>query len=94
MSYQESSNRSKISRPLLHHQGSRRDGTLGEDGSSSKPPDLVAKYPEPILCINRVETNEKDLKKQLADGEKRKSFIQTRWLFVFLGMIAMVSIGW
>jgi hypothetical protein len=77
-----------ISRPLIQHQGTDREGTDGDEGPSGKrPPDVRALLQDP--CINSDSTS-----KAIDIVHRVVSLVNTRWRFIFLAMIATVSFGW
>jgi len=94
MSYTESSSNSfRMSRPLLYDHGNYGDMTLGDEGANSKPPDGSVVGSKQSLCIN---SDDQATKKQkiVPLGAQFTSFVFTRWRFLFLAMIASVSLGW
>ncbi len=91
MSYSESSNTCRMAKPLMHDHGNYKESTLSDDNGNSKPPDGVSKLTE-SLCINNSDAQQQSPKKSL--GEQLTSFVLTKWRFLFLAMIASVSLGW
>ena len=93
MSFSENSNASRISRPLLHDHGNFKDMTLSDDGGNSKPPDGSVVLSQESLCINSEDlATKKNIENPL--GQQFTSFVFTKWRFLFLAMIASVSLGW